>query len=64
MDYYRNVTVDRDETAHQTGVMDRGLDNLPDIVGLGDVPSAPATRTAVAAATSDGEAAAVAGEEE
>jgi len=64
MDYYRNVTVDRDETAHQAGVMDRGLDNLPDIVGLGDVPSAPATRTALAAATSDGEAAAVAGEEE
>ncbi|HEY9403000.1 MAG TPA: hypothetical protein VIQ24_09920, partial [Pyrinomonadaceae bacterium] len=41
MEFYRNVTVDRDETADQGVRMDRGLDDLPEIIGA-DVPPVPA----------------------
>ncbi|HEX8748764.1 MAG TPA: DNA-directed RNA polymerase subunit beta' [Pyrinomonadaceae bacterium] len=50
MEYYRNVKLDRDETAGEE--RDRGLDEFPEIVGGVDMP-AP-TRTPVAA-TGDGD---------
>jgi DNA-directed RNA polymerase subunit beta' len=57
MEFYRNVTVDRDETAEHAAHIDRGgLDDLPEIATSVETPTAaPATRTAVAAA-GDGDA--------
>jgi hypothetical protein len=62
MEFYRNVTVDRDETADQGGHMDRGMDDLPEIIGA-DVPS-PAPAPAPVAAAGDGDAAALADDDE
>lgn len=66
MEYYRNVTVDRDETADQGGRMDRGLDDLPEIIGADVAPAAaqPAPVTAAAAGDGDAAAAVVADDEE
>jgi hypothetical protein len=47
MEFYRNVTVDRDETADQGAHIDRGLDNLPDLIGA-DIAPAPAAAAAAA----------------
>jgi DNA-directed RNA polymerase subunit beta' len=58
MEFYRNVTVDRDETAEHAAHSDRGgLDDLPEIPSVIDATpaAAPTTRTAVAAA-GDGDA--------
>jgi DNA-directed RNA polymerase subunit beta' len=52
MEYYRNVKLDRDETAGEE--RDRGLDEFPEIVGGVDIPPAP-MRTPVAAG-GDGDA--------
>ncbi|MDX6271675.1 MAG: DNA-directed polymerase subunit beta, partial [Acidobacteriota bacterium] len=57
MEFYRNVTVDRDETADQGAHMDRGLDDLPDIISAGVKAAAPAIADAtpvVAAGAGDG----------
>ncbi|HVG36072.1 MAG TPA: DNA-directed RNA polymerase subunit beta' [Pyrinomonadaceae bacterium] len=49
MEFYRNVKVDRDETADHGG-RDRDLEDFPEIVGGLDVPTAPTpSRTAVVA---------------
>jgi DNA-directed RNA polymerase subunit beta' len=58
MEYYRNVTVDRDETADQGGRMDRGLDDLPEIIGADVAPAATQPAPVAAAAAGDGDAAA------
>ncbi|HEX8176791.1 MAG TPA: DNA-directed RNA polymerase subunit beta' [Pyrinomonadaceae bacterium] len=50
MEYYRNVKLDRDETAGEE--RDRGLDEFPEIVGGVDIPTT--TRTPVTA-TADGD---------
>jgi DNA-directed RNA polymerase subunit beta' len=66
MEFYRNVKVDRDDTADQTVGADRGFDELPELPTL---PEPPAARTPVAAvgdAEDDDEVAdaAVAGDDE
>jgi DNA-directed RNA polymerase subunit beta' len=50
MEYYRNVKLDRDETAGEE--RERSLDEFPEIVGGVDIPA----RTPVVAATGDGDA--------
>ncbi|HZH91913.1 MAG TPA: DNA-directed RNA polymerase subunit beta' [Pyrinomonadaceae bacterium] len=57
MEYYRNVTVDRDETADQGGRMDRGLDDLPEISGADVAPVAAQPAPVATAAAGDGDAA-------
>jgi hypothetical protein len=55
MEFYRNVTVDRDETAEHAAHIERGgLDDLPEIPSV--VDTAPATRAAVVSAAGDGDA--------
>ncbi|MDQ1558541.1 MAG: DNA-directed polymerase subunit beta [Pyrinomonadaceae bacterium] len=57
MEFYRNVTVDRDETADQGAHMDRGLDDLPDIISAGvkaAAPVIPDAASVVAAGAGDG----------
>ncbi len=48
MEFYRNVSVERDESANQDGFERGGLDDFPEIVGGEDVPAPTSTRTAVA----------------
>jgi DNA-directed RNA polymerase subunit beta' len=53
MEYYRNVRVDRDETADHAG-RDRDLEDFPEIVGGLDVPT-PAAAPSRAAVTAGGD---------
>jgi DNA-directed RNA polymerase subunit beta' len=53
MEYYRNVTVERDETVDQAS-RDRDMDDFPEIVGGTDAPAIPATRPALVL-TGDGD---------
>ena len=55
MEFYRNVTVDRDETAEHAAHIDRGLDDLPEIPTVADALTT--SRAAVVAAAGDGDAA-------
>jgi DNA-directed RNA polymerase subunit beta' len=52
MEYYRNVKLERDETAGEE--RDRGVDEFPEIVGGVDIPTTP--RTPVIAASGNGDA--------
>jgi DNA-directed RNA polymerase subunit beta' len=52
MEYYRNVKLERDETAGEE--RERAMDEFPEIVGGVDIPTAP--RTPVVAAGGDGDA--------
>jgi DNA-directed RNA polymerase subunit beta' len=56
MEYYRNVHVERDETANQDKYERNGGSDFPEIVGGEDVPAPTVTRTTVAAG-GDGKAA-------
>jgi DNA-directed RNA polymerase subunit beta' len=57
MEFYRNVTVDRDETAEHAAHTERGgLDDLPELPAVLDAAAATATRPTVVAAAGDGDA--------
>jgi DNA-directed RNA polymerase subunit beta' len=58
MEFYRNVTVDRDETVEHAAHIDRGgLDDLPELPAVLDAAAAAtAPRTTVVAAAGDAEA--------
>jgi len=57
MEYYRNVTVERDETVNQDKYERGGAGgDFPDIVGDADLPVAPTTTRAAVAAGSEREA--------
>jgi len=54
MEFYRNVRVERDPSADQSGTEDRGgLEDMSELIG-GNIAPAATTRAGVATLTGDG----------
>ncbi|MBA3714089.1 MAG: DNA-directed RNA polymerase subunit beta' [Pyrinomonadaceae bacterium] len=55
MEFYRNVKVERDQSVDQAADLDNGVDDLPEVAAVAEVPPPPVRVSVVAIGDSDGD---------